>query len=84
MDSKITLSFNKIVIEKAKEYAENNNISLSRLIEFLLTKVTSKTYKSIEDYPISDWVSMVADGEATYHVQRTRKQSKDAFLKSKK
>ncbi len=84
MDSKITLSFDKSVIEKAKQYASENNISLSRLIEFLLTKVTSKTYKSIEDYPIADWVSMVAEGNATYNVNRTRKQSKDAFLKSKK
>jgi len=84
MDSKITLSFDKSVIEKAKEYAKENNISLSRLIEFLLTKVTAKTYKSIEAYPISDWVSMVAEGNATYHVNRTRKQTKDAFLKSKK
>ena len=84
MDSKITLSFDKTVIEKAKEYASENNISLSRLIEFLLTKVTSKTYKSIEDYPISDWVNMVAEGSATYNVNRTRKQSKDAFLKSKR
>lgn len=84
MDSKITLSFDKSVIEKAKEYANQNNISLSRLIEFLLTKVTSKTYKSIEDYPISDWVNMVAEGDATYHIPRTRKQSKNAFLKSKK
>ena len=84
MDSKITLSFDKHVIENAKEYAENNNISLSRLIEFLLTKVTTKSFNSLEDYPISDWVNMVAEGEAKYHVQRTRKQSKEAFLKSKK
>ena len=84
MDSKITLSFDKNVINKAKEYAENNNISLSRLIEFLLTKVTTKSFNSLEDYPISDWVNMVAEGEANYHVQRTRKQSKEAFLKSKK
>ena len=84
MDSKITLSFDKSVIEKAKEYAKENSISLSRLIEFLLTKVTSKTYKSIEDYPISDWVNMVAEGNASYNVNRTRKQTKDAFLKSKK
>ena len=84
MDSKITLSFDKDVISKAKEYAENNNISLSRLIEFLLTKVTTKSFNSLEDYPISNWVNMVAEGEATYHVQRTRKQSKEAFLKSKK
>ena len=52
MDSKITLSFDKNVIEWAKEYANENNINLSRLIEFLLIKVTTKTYKSIEDYPI--------------------------------
>ena len=84
MDSKITLSFDKNIIEKAKEYAADNNMSLSRLIEFLLTKVTTKQYNSLEDYPISDWVSMVAEGQATYHIQRTRKQSKDAFLKSKK
>lgn len=84
MDSKVTLSFDKDVIKSAKAYAQNNNISLSRLIEFLLTKVTTKTYNSLEDYPISDWVNMVAKGEATYHVQRTRKQSKEAFLKSKK
>lgn len=43
MDSKITLNFDKSVIEKAKEYANENNISLSRLIEFLLTKITSKS-----------------------------------------
>jgi hypothetical protein len=41
MDAKITLSFDKNVIEKAKAYAEENNISLSRLTEFLLSKVTS-------------------------------------------
>lgn len=84
MDTKITLSFNQSIIEKSKQYAADNGMSLSRLIEFLLTKVTTKQYNSLEDYPIADWVSMVADGQATYHVQRTRKQSKDAFLKSKK
>jgi hypothetical protein len=62
MDSKITLSFDKNVIEKAKKYASDNNISLSRLTEFLLTKVTSKSYKSLEDFPISDWVKHLAAG----------------------
>jgi hypothetical protein len=38
MDAKITLSFDETVIKKAKRYAENNNISLSRLTEFLLVK----------------------------------------------
>ena len=84
MDAKVTLSFNKSVIEKAKDYAEDNNISLSRLIEFLLTKVTSKSYKSLEDYPISDWVSMVSEGQAVYNVKRSSKETNDAFFKAKK
>jgi len=54
MDAKITLSFNKSIIDKAKAYADKNNISLSRLTEFLLSKVTSNHYQSLEDLPISD------------------------------
>ena len=85
MDSKITLSFDESIINKAKKYAEDNNISLSRLIEFLLTKITSSKYHSLEDYPISDWVSQVAEGEAVYHTKkRSRKSSKDEFFASKK
>lgn len=44
MDAKITLCFNEAVINKAKKFAEVNNISLSRLIEFLLQKITSSHY----------------------------------------
>ncbi len=86
MDNKITLSFDESVISKAKKYAENNNISLSRLIEFLLKKVTSSNYETMEDFPISDWVFQVAKGETEYQTQkrRTRKQAKDEFFKSKK
>ena len=63
------------MIAKAKKYAEKNNISLSRLIEFLLKKVTSNNYNSLEDFPISDWVHQVAEGEAVYQTKakRTRK-----------
>jgi predicted HicB family RNase H-like nuclease len=39
MDSKITLSCDESVISRAKEYAADNNISLSRLVEFLLKKM---------------------------------------------
>ena len=86
MDAKITLSFDESVISKAKKYAEKNNISLSRLTEFLLNKVTSSNYETFEDYPISDWVMMVAEGEAEYQTskKRTRKSSKEEFFKSKK
>jgi len=86
MDAKLTLSFNQDVVTKAKKYAADNNISLSRLIEHLLTQVTASNYKSLEDYPISDWVSMVAEGEVEYKktVKAGRKASKDEFFSSKK
>ncbi|HOZ77446.1 MAG TPA: DUF6364 family protein [Ferruginibacter sp.] len=85
MDSKITLSFDAGVIDKAKSFAEQNNISLSRLTEFLLRKVTSSHYKSLEDLPISDWVSMVSEGEAVYITRaKKNKQLKAEYFKSKK
>ncbi len=86
MDTKLTLSFNQDVVDKAKKYAAANNISLSRLIEYLLTQVTSNQYKSLEDFPISDWVSMVAEGEVEYKrtPKTSRKDLKDEFFGSKK
>ncbi|MEO7049053.1 MAG: DUF6364 family protein [Ferruginibacter sp.] len=85
MDAKITLSFNKSVIESAKEYADKNNVSLSRLTEFLLSKVTSGSYKSLEDLPISDWVGMVSEGEVEYQTKaRKNKDLKNEYFKSKK
>jgi hypothetical protein len=85
MDAKITLSFDEAVIKKAKKYADANNISLSRLVEFLLKKITSSNYSSLEDYPISDWVSQVAEGQAEYKTKkRSRKETKESFYKSRK
>lgn len=85
MDAKVTLSFDEDVISKAKQFADDNNISLSRLTEFLLRKVTSKHYKSLEDLPISDWVSMVSEGRAEYSVKpKSNKQLKAEYYKSKK
>jgi hypothetical protein len=85
MDAKITLSFNKAIAAKAKRYAEKNNVSLSRLVEFLLDKVTSSGYTSFEDFPVSDWVSQVAEGAATYQTKaRSGKSLKNEYYASKK
>lgn len=85
MDVKITLSFDESVISRAKKYAENNNISLSRLTEFLLQKITSNSYNSLEDFPISAWVNQVAEGQTEYQIKkRTRKASKNEFFSAKK
>ncbi|HSU51644.1 MAG TPA: DUF6364 family protein [Segetibacter sp.] len=85
MDNKITLSFDANIINKAKEYAEANNISVSRLVEFLLQKVTTSGFHSLEDYPISDWVNQIAEGEATYQTKkRSNKSLKDEYFASRK
>ena len=85
MDAKITLSFDENTIIKAKQYAEDNNISLSRLTEILLNKVINGGYKSIEDYQISDWVNMISEGKVEYKTRtKKRKDLKDEFFKSKK
>ena len=85
MDAKITLSFNETIANKAKRYAEKNNVSLSRLVEFLLDKVTSSSYASFEEFPVSDWVNQVAEGAATYQTKaRSRKSLKKEYYSSKK
>ena len=85
MDAKITLSFDASVINKAKRYAEDNKISLSRLTEFLLNKVTSKNYQSLEDFPIADWVRMVGEGQAEYQTKPRKSKDLNAeYFKSKK
>lgn len=85
MDAKVTLSFDAAVIESAKKFAAQQGLSLSRFVELLLRKAISGGYQSIEDLPIADWVSMVAEGEAEYHTpKRKRKDLKDEFFKGKK
>lgn len=85
MDAKITLSFDEAIIKKAKRYAQNNNISLSRLTEFLLSKVTNNNYQSLEDLPISDWVHLVAEGDVEYQTKAKKsKDLKNEYFKSKK
>ena len=83
MDTKLTLNFDSAVIEKAKAFAEERGISLSRLTEYLYRQITSGNYISIDDFPIADWVNQVAEGEGTY-VRRSRKSTKDEFYGSRK
>ncbi len=73
MDTKVTLSFDKAVIEKAKKYAESQNMSLSRLMEFLLKQVTDKPTAKVYELPVSNWVNMVAEGEAEYITPNSKK-----------
>jgi len=85
MDAKITLSFDEDIINKAKTFADDHNISLSRLTEFLYSRITKGQYRSLEELPVSEWVSMVAEGAVEYKATpKPRKYYKSEFLKSRK
>ncbi|MEQ8688440.1 MAG: DUF6364 family protein [Imperialibacter sp.] len=84
MDAKITLSFDASVIASAKAFAEENNISLSRLTEYLYRQMTSRHYQSLEDLEVSQWVMMVADGQAEYKTSKPRKAAKKEYYESRK
>jgi hypothetical protein len=82
MDAKLTLHFDGEVIEKAKQYASANNISLSRLTEFLYRQITSGNYQTIGEFPVAEWVNRVSEGEAMY-IKRSRKSLKEEFFSEK-
>lgn len=52
MDSKLTLKLNESVIERAKLYAKENNVSLSRMIESYLQAVTLRNKNRIKISPL--------------------------------
>lgn len=84
MDAKVTLSFDATVIERAKAYAGQNGISLSRLTELLLRKATSGGYRSIEEMPVSEWVSMVSEGESEYITSKGKKDLREEYYSKKR
>ncbi len=63
MDSKLTLKLNEIVIERAKEYAKENNISLSRMIESYLQAVTIRKKNKIKISPLVESLTGVIELE---------------------
>ena len=83
MDAKVTLNFDQSVIEKAKKFAASQNISLSRLTEFLYKKITSENYETLEELPVSDWVMQVAEGEAEYKRKPNRNLKKEFYERKK-
>ncbi|MFK7899638.1 MAG: DUF6364 family protein [Cyclobacteriaceae bacterium] len=62
MDTKLTLKLNQQIIEKAKEYASNKKMSLSRIIEAYLQSLTSE--KTDTDFEISPFIKSIATGSS--------------------
>jgi hypothetical protein len=64
MDTKLTLKLDKVVIERAKEYANLHNRSLSRIIESYLQSLTnlSDSKDNSDDFKISPFVRSMSSG----------------------
>ena len=63
MDTKLTLKLDKIVIEKAKEYAASHKRSLSRMIEsYLKSLIDKESPNSKDEIKISPFVKSMATG----------------------
>ena len=59
MDKKLTLNLDDSIIEKAKQYAKLNNISLSKLIEAYLKSLTKRKSSATEITPLVESLSGV-------------------------
>ena len=60
MDAKLTLKLDQEIIEKAKHYASEKKISLSRIIENYLNSLTSD--KTNNDIQISPFIKSLSSG----------------------
>ncbi|WP_299392956.1 DUF6364 family protein [uncultured Gelidibacter sp.] len=63
MDAKLTLKLNQEIIKKAKIYASNKQLSLSRIIEAYLQSLVSE--KITSDFEISPFVKSISTGTKT-------------------
>lgn len=61
MDKKLTLSLNESVIENAKSFAKENQISLSKLIEAYLKSIVEHSTKNVEITPLVKSLSGVIE-----------------------
>lgn len=52
MNTKLTLNLDKSIIEEAKSYAKENNVSLSKLIENYLNSLTKTSKEGIKVSPL--------------------------------
>ena len=57
METKLTLRLSKKIIDMAKDYAHNHNISLSKMIESYLESITKKSVIETEISPLVESIS---------------------------
>lgn len=65
MNTKLTLNLNKNIIENAKDYAKENNVSLSKLIENYLNSLTNKQQKETKVSPLVESLTGIIPSESS-------------------
>jgi hypothetical protein len=69
METKLTLRLRKSVIERAKEYAHNQKISLSKMIEIYLESITASK-EEVETTPLVESLSGVIELDPDFDYKR--------------
>lgn len=63
MNTKLTLNLDKKIIEDAKSYAKENEVSLSKLIENYLSSLTKDSDKKIKVSPLVESLTGVISSD---------------------
>ncbi len=82
MDTKLTLKLNREIIERAKKYASDKEMSLSRIVEVYLQSLT--TDKKETDFEITPFVKSLATGKKIPTDLDYKKEYSDSLLKKYK
>ncbi len=82
MDTKLTLKLDKTIIEKAKEYASDKNMSLSRIVESYLQSIISD--EKDDEFEISPFVKSISTGVKVPADLDYKKEYKDHLLEKNK
>lgn len=78
MNTKLTLNINKSIIENAKDYAKDHQISLSKLIENYLNSLVNSQKKDSTVSPLVESLTGVIpehSGESNYYEYLNNKYS---------
>ncbi len=81
METKLTLRLNKGVIERAKIFAQNHNISLSKMIEAYLESLTTQNDDKVEISPLVKSLSGVIDLDEGFEYKKSYSQHLDEKYK---
>ncbi len=70
METKLTLRLNKGVIDRAKDYAHNHNISISKMVESYLEAVTKPKTATTEISPLVESLSGVIELDENFDYKK--------------